>query len=661
MNETGEVQLWGLDPLEAIPTDRILLIGFDVPGSPEGRALLAALPGAQVVSLNDRNKQIFAAGRAVAARRCDVVVTVQNFRKLKLLAMGARASRRYSLVHGRLVKIDPVELMLQLAPPVRRGVEGARRRLVYPRFPEPLGPGNDYSQIEERVSALPPGWPRLRASVIVPVYNRKPVLAKTLAALTLQTYPRELFEVIIADDGSSDDPEELVGVYRDRIDVRCVRQEDLGYRLAEVRNLAIQSSSCDVIVSLDCDMLPEPRFLESHLRWFHGTDESVVVIGYRKFVDTSEVAPEDVVDGFDVVRRLPEVLAPAAIRAPDSPTVDWRNATFEKTRFLKDHQAPYLLASGGNVAYRTSDALVAGLYHPGFRKWGGEDADFAYRLERLGCYFVAEPGALAYHQDHPSSVVREEDQITTRDILGRRVPRLREHARVEVAKFEQPMVSVIVVDGGDSEVEATRASLVRQSLQDFELLVTAAPEEGLAQARGEYLMFLRSGEELLPSALEYLTWALRRNGSLAFVLGGVTSNSGEYLPRRYSRLEHMMGVYLGCPALLRTRDVARVSRAVCTAGAAYELDLTLRMAERGEAEAHPLAFLYSPRPRDFTKQQLIGIVHEAVARLDLGWRIGEGWPPALTSGGFNLDSVALEVRRRWIERCRTGSENVRVA
>lgn len=650
----------GLDPLETIPAERILLVGFDVTESPEGRALLAALPGAQVVSLDDQNKQILVAGRAVAARRCDAVIAVQNFRKLKLLAMGARTSRRYSLVHGRLVKIDPVELMLQLAPPVRRTVEGARRRLLHPRFPGPVGAGNDYTHIEERVRALPAGWPRLRASVIMPVYNRKAVLAKTLAALTLQTYPSELFEVIIADDGSSDGPEDLVGLYEDRIDVRCVRQEDLGYRLAEVRNLAIQSATGDVIVSLDCDMLPEPRFLESHLRWFHGTDEPVVVIGYRKFVDTSDVAPEDVVNSFDVVRRLPEVVAPAAIRAPDSPSVDWRNATFEKTRFLKDHQAPYLLASGGNVAYRKSDALAVGLYHSGFRKWGGEDADFGYRLERLGCYFVAEPGALAYHQDHPTSVVREEDQITTRDILGRRVPRLREHARVAVAEFELPMVSVIVVDDG-TDVGITRESLARQRSQDFELLVTPRPEEAVARARGEFLMVLRSGEELLPSALEYLTWALRRNSSLAFVLGGVTTESGAHLPKRYSRLEHIVGGYLGCPALLRTRDVFRVSPGVCTFGSAFELDLTLRMAERGEAEAHARKLMYSPRPRAFARRELITVVREAIARLDLGWTMDEGWPPALKTGSFDLDSVALEVRRRWIERRHVGSENVHIA
>ena len=53
-------------------------------------------------------------------------------------------------------------------------------------------------------------------SVIVPTYNRLPILRKCLAALEGQTLPSTDFEVIVIDDGSSDGTEELLTQYRRR-------------------------------------------------------------------------------------------------------------------------------------------------------------------------------------------------------------------------------------------------------------------------------------------------------------------------------------------------------------------------------------------------------------------------------------------------------------
>ncbi len=50
-------------------------------------------------------------------------------------------------------------------------------------------------------------------SVVIPVYDSREKLAKTNSALTHQTYPLDLIEIIIADDGSSDHPEELIEIF----------------------------------------------------------------------------------------------------------------------------------------------------------------------------------------------------------------------------------------------------------------------------------------------------------------------------------------------------------------------------------------------------------------------------------------------------------------
>ena len=49
----------------------------------------------------------------------------------------------------------------------------------------------------------------LPISVIIPTYNRRDLLRETLNSLVQQTYPKNCFEVIVVDDGSTDGTEEI--------------------------------------------------------------------------------------------------------------------------------------------------------------------------------------------------------------------------------------------------------------------------------------------------------------------------------------------------------------------------------------------------------------------------------------------------------------------
>ena len=83
---------------------------------------------------------------------------------------------------------------------------------------------NDWRQ----VTVPSPGAfvPALPVSVIVPYYAQPEELERTLAALEGQTYPRDMFEVVVVDDGS---PEPLARPRATPLDVKVVRQEDLGF------------------------------------------------------------------------------------------------------------------------------------------------------------------------------------------------------------------------------------------------------------------------------------------------------------------------------------------------------------------------------------------------------------------------------------------------
>ena len=105
-------------------------------------------------------------------------------------------------------------------------------------------------------SGLPRRMPTV--SVVIPTYNRKQVLAKTLEALDGQTLDAGLFEVIVVDDGSSDGTGELVESFQGGFDLRCERCQNGG--LAAARNRGLALATHDVVVFLDDDVVPEREF-----------------------------------------------------------------------------------------------------------------------------------------------------------------------------------------------------------------------------------------------------------------------------------------------------------------------------------------------------------------------------------------------------------------
>jgi len=105
----------------------------------------------------------------------------------------------------------------------------------------------------------------LRVSVLIPTYNRAAFLSDAIESLLAQT--RVPDEIIVVDDGSSDDTERVLGQYAGRI--QALRQSNQGPSAA--RNAAFRASSGDLIAFLDSDDTLAPTsieqravFLEAH-------------------------------------------------------------------------------------------------------------------------------------------------------------------------------------------------------------------------------------------------------------------------------------------------------------------------------------------------------------------------------------------------------------
>lgn len=98
-------------------------------------------------------------------------------------------------------------------------------------------------------------------SVIIPTYNRKNLLRKCLEALFNQTYPKEKFEIIVVDDGSTDGTEnEIKNLTKQFKNLCYLYQKNQGP--ATARNLGLKKAKREIIAFTDSDCLPAEDWLE---------------------------------------------------------------------------------------------------------------------------------------------------------------------------------------------------------------------------------------------------------------------------------------------------------------------------------------------------------------------------------------------------------------
>lgn len=105
----------------------------------------------------------------------------------------------------------------------------------------------------------------MELSVVIPTRNRAPWLEGCLATLTDQTIDKGRVEIIVVDDGSTDETSQVAA----RFEVRCIRQEPAGLNAG--RNRGALAASGEIITFVDDDIYADPRWAGEMLRTFETT------------------------------------------------------------------------------------------------------------------------------------------------------------------------------------------------------------------------------------------------------------------------------------------------------------------------------------------------------------------------------------------------------
>ena len=245
---------------------------------------------------------------------------------------------------------------------------------------------NDWRQVE--LPAPETFVPTLPVSVIMPCYRTPPAtLAMTLAALEGQTYPRDLFEVVIVDDGS-DPPLTLP---RSPLNLELVRQERRGFGIARARNTGVRAAAHGIVIFLDGDTLVEAGWMAAHSRWHHSVSD-VLTVGLRSYVSVEGIDAE-------TIRRRCGTLQALFSGRPAVPAET--EGHLIRTRGLTSRDDdPFRVVIGGNFGIGRDFYCAADGSDESFVRWGMEDVELGYRVYTRGGLLVPVREAVAWHQGH---------------------------------------------------------------------------------------------------------------------------------------------------------------------------------------------------------------------------------------------------------------------
>ena len=202
-------------------------------------------------------------------------------------------------------------------------------------------------------------------SVVIPAYNKKNSLQSAIGSLYNQSYPKDKYEVIVVDDGSTDGTQQWVKLKQQDCSCRLRYFYQANKGPAAARNLGIRNASGDIIAFIDSDCIASYSWIEKLVNGYN--NDRVAGIG-----GTIKARP--------TTSKISRYCA--YIKMNEQPPID-------------DTGIVYLIT--GNASFRKSSLGLVGGFDERYNSAGGEDPDLCYRLKERGYILKYNRDAVVYN------------------------------------------------------------------------------------------------------------------------------------------------------------------------------------------------------------------------------------------------------------------------
>ncbi len=285
-------------------------------------------------------------------------------------------------------------------------------------------------------------------SVIIPIYNRRDQLYLTLTALDCQGC-RD-FEVIVADDGSTDDPGTVVANFS-TLNVSYLRLEHDGFGANRCRNAGASRAAPDstAFVFLDSGILLNKHALQ-HYANLHEVNPEYLIGGRYDWLPPMRITPADIIGCWQAIvegtlphSRSWNVMELEGIVGPDPRVLKYPD-------FFDRLEQPFSLnycleLFGGNLLVpRTAFEQLAG-FDEEMNRHGGEDCEFAIRAQGLGILAVFSEEVVGYHMYHARDQEANESSVA---------------ANIAYIRGKHDLVKLGIVNGDDEQLPLIRETAV---------------------------------------------------------------------------------------------------------------------------------------------------------------------------------------------------------
>ena len=260
----------------------------------------------------------------------------------------------------------------------------------------------------------------MNVSIVIPTYNRKPILKKCLKALENQTLNNNIskYEVIVVDDGSTDGTTSWIKKNSDVLSHVVLYEQDHGGP-ALGRNLGVMKSKYEIIIFIDSDLVVLNDFISCHVNklLFYWNKNNKKCFTYGSVINTSNFAN------------------------PES-------------EMYKLTDISFAYFATGNVAISKELILNVGLFDTSFSLYGWEDLELGERLKKNGTKLVKCPEAIGFHWHPPfdcgqieSLISQEKERARMALIFYKKHPNLRVRFMIQLTPIHSLLWEIICLGG----------------------------------------------------------------------------------------------------------------------------------------------------------------------------------------------------------------------